>query len=62
MMTAREKNSSALTLFVAVTLVTAVVMVVPVVYFIPRVIMEIARHRLTGVETVTDQGLSLIHI
>jgi len=56
MMTAREKNSSALTLFVAVTLVTAVVMVVPVVYFIPRVIMEIARHRLTGVETVTDQG------
>ncbi|HDP79662.1 MAG TPA: DUF1254 domain-containing protein [Spirochaetes bacterium] len=56
MKSVEKRKSSALMLFVAVTVVTAAVMILPIVYFIPRVIMEIARYRLTGVETVTDQG------
>jgi hypothetical protein len=55
-MTTEKKKYSNLALFAAVTLITAVVMTFPIIYFIPRVIMEIARYKLTSVKSVTDEG------
>ncbi|MCU0844760.1 MAG: DUF1254 domain-containing protein [Spirochaetes bacterium] len=56
MMATKERKSSTLMLFAAVTLVTAAVMTFPIIYFIPRVIMEVARLKLTNVDSVTDRG------
>ncbi len=56
MMTAKKRKYSTLGLFAAVTLITAAVMIFPIIYFIPRLIMEVARHKLTSVESVTDGG------
>ncbi len=43
-------------LFALVSLVTAVILVFPIIYYIPRIIMEVARLKLTNVESVTDHG------
>lgn len=43
-------------LFAAVTLATAVILTFPIIYYIPRLVMEVARYKLTNVKSVTDGG------